>query len=137
MKSREIDKLRGKTGDIQLTLKMLEELKAKAKQTDAAITKAQRTTRKPRSSTGPTEQPNLPIVEQTFMLDEPDRMCPSCGGELRVMAGQFDESEMIDVIDVSYQLVKVKQQKYVCRAAAASKPRSDRRECDARRRPAR
>jgi transposase len=30
------------------------------------------------------------------------------------MKDQFEESEMIDVIEVSYQLVKVKQQKYVC-----------------------
>jgi transposase len=31
------------------------------------------------------------------------------------MKGQFDESEMIDVVEVRYELVKVKQQKYVCR----------------------
>ncbi len=31
------------------------------------------------------------------------------------MKGQYDESEMIDVVEVSYRLVKVKQQKYVCR----------------------
>ena len=31
------------------------------------------------------------------------------------MKGQFDESEMIDVVEVSYRVVKVKQQKYVCR----------------------
>jgi transposase len=34
------------------------------------------------------------------------------------MTGQFDESEMIDVVEVSYQLVKVKQQKYVCRCGS-------------------
>ena len=31
------------------------------------------------------------------------------------MAGQFEESEMIDVVEVTYRLVKVKQQKYACR----------------------
>jgi transposase len=31
------------------------------------------------------------------------------------MTGQFEESELIDVIEVRYELVKVKQQKYVCR----------------------
>jgi len=31
------------------------------------------------------------------------------------MKGQYDESEMIDVVEVRYELVKVKQQKYVCR----------------------
>ncbi len=115
-KSRELDKLRGSTGDIQLTLKMLEELKAKAKQTqDALAAVKKQTERKPRSTTGPTEQSKLPIIEQVFTLDEPDRTCPSCGGELREMAGQFETSEMIDVVEVSYRLVQVKQQKYVCR----------------------
>jgi hypothetical protein len=31
------------------------------------------------------------------------------------MRGQFDESEMIDVVEVEYRVVKVKQQKYGCR----------------------
>ncbi len=118
-KSREVDRLRGSKGDIQLTLKLLEELKAKAKQTQDAIAKVKKQTeRKPRSSSGPTEQPKLPIIERVFTLDDPDRMCPSCGGELREMTGQFEESQMIDVIEVSYQLVHVKQQKYVCRCGS-------------------
>lgn len=103
--------------DHQLTLKMIEELRAKAKETQQALAKADTANkeRKARSSTGPTEQPNLPIVEREFMLDAPDRQCTSCGGELRPMKDQFEESEMIDVIEVRYELVKVKQQKYVCR----------------------
>lgn len=114
---RELGRSRGSQGDFQLTMKMLEELKAKAKQTQDAIAKAGRKQpeRKPRASSGPTEQPKLPIVEQVFTLDDADRACPSCGGELRPMDGQFDESEMIDLVDVTYHVVKVKQQKYVCR----------------------
>lgn len=114
---RELGRARGKSGDFQLTLKMLEELKAKAKQTQDALTKAQteKPKPKPRTSTGPTEQPRLPIVEQVFTLDDPDRACPSCGGELGEMRDQFETSEMIDVVEVSYRLVQVKQQKYVCR----------------------
>lgn len=117
---RELGRTRSQSGSFQLTLKMLEELKAKARQTQDALTKAQskRPERKPRSASGPTEQPKLPIIEQVFTLDTPDRMCPSCGGELREMKDQFDESEMIDVVEVSYQLVKVKQQKYVCRCGS-------------------
>jgi len=34
------------------------------------------------------------------------------------MTGQFEESEMIDVVEVSYRVVKVKQQKYACRCGA-------------------
>jgi transposase len=71
--------------------------------------------RKPRSSTGPTPQPLLPVIEQVFTLDDADRACPSCGGKLTPMKDQFEESEMIDVIETSYHVVKVKQQKYVCR----------------------
>jgi hypothetical protein len=123
---REVSHLRGKpSGDIQLTLKMLEELKAKAKVTHEAIERAakksdksdktDKTDKKPRSSSGPTAQPDLPIVERTFTLDDPDRTCTSCGGDLHPMKDQFEESEMIDVIEVRYELVKVKPQKYVCR----------------------
>jgi transposase len=116
-KSHEVDQLRGKTGDVQLTLKMLAELQAKAKRAQEKIEKAaeQKSEKKARSSTGPTPQPELPLVEQVFTLDDADRACPSCGGELQPMKDQFEESEMIDVIEVRYQLVKVKQQKYVCR----------------------
>lgn len=120
---RQIDALKGTTSDPQLTLKMLEELQAKAKAAEAALAsaeandaaKGEKPERKPRSKSGPTEQTRLPVVEQTFVLDDADRACPSCGGGLAVMPGQFEESEMIDVIEVSYRVVKVKQQKYVCR----------------------
>jgi transposase len=45
-------------------------------------------------------------------------MCPSCGGQLEPMAGQFEESELVDFVEVSYRVVKVKQQKYVCRCGS-------------------
>lgn len=118
---RELGHSRGSPGDFQLTLKMLEELKAKAKRTQDAITKSDTRTkaeRKARSSSGPTEQPELPLVERIFTLDAPDQACLSCGGQLREMKGQFEESEMIDVVEVSYRLVQVKQQKYVCRCGS-------------------
>jgi hypothetical protein len=34
------------------------------------------------------------------------------------MAGQFETLEMIDAVEVSYRVVRVKQQKYVCRCGA-------------------
>lgn len=70
---------------------------------------------KPRERSGPTEQLALEHVEQIFELDDADKTCPSCGGELRPMAGQFETSEMIDVVEVRYHVVQVKQQKYVCK----------------------
>jgi transposase len=114
----ELAKYKGSKGDAQLTLKMLETLQAKAAAATEALARAeaaQPKERKPRSSTGPTEQPRLPIIEKEFELDDADRTCPSCGGGLAPMNGQFDESEMIDVVEVEYRLMKVKQQKYVCR----------------------
>jgi transposase len=36
-------------------------------------------------------------------------------GELHPMDGQLETSGMIDLVEVEYRLVKVKQQKYVCR----------------------
>ncbi len=122
--NRELAAYKGKKGDAQLTLKMLEELQAKAKAAAEALARAEAEPpeppkppkpRKPREVWGPTEQPRLPIIEQEFPLDDADRSCPSCGGGLAPMKGQFDESEMIDVVEVNYRVVKVKQQKYVCR----------------------
>jgi transposase len=97
---------------------MLATLQAKAKAAEEALARAeaaQPKERKPRASTGPTAQPRLPVIEREFVLDDADRTCPSCGGGLAPMKGQFDESEMIDVVEVEYRVVKVKQQKYVCR----------------------
>jgi len=109
-KSREIERLRGKPGDLQLTLKMLELLQAKARATADAVARAEAEQKKraeerdqkkrsQRTKTGPTPQPLLPVIERVFALDGPDRACPSCGGELRPMVGQFEESELVDVVD--------------------------------------
>src|SRR5689334_15339715 len=129
-KSREVERLRGKPGDLQLTLKMIEALQAKAKSAEEALQRAEaeqkkraaqrehRHTEPSRKRTGPTPQPMLPVVEREFTLDEADRACPSCGGALRPMTGQFEESELVDVIEARYELVKVKQQKYVCRCGS-------------------
>ena len=118
--NKELAAYKGTKPDSQLTLKMLETLQAKAKAAQEALTRAEKAqkdkpARAPRTSSGPTEQPRLPIIEREFLLDDADRTCPSCGGGLAAMKGQFDESEMIDVVEVEYRVVKVKQQKYVCR----------------------
>lgn len=64
---------------------------------------------------GPTVQPNLPVVEEVHVLDLPDRTCPKCGGDLREMAGQYEESDEIDVVERSFRITRHKRQKYVCR----------------------
>jgi len=69
---------------------------------------------KPRTGHGPKPQPSLPIDEVIYELDEPDRMCPKCGGELAPMAGQFEESEVVDVVSREFRIQREKRQKYVC-----------------------
>jgi transposase len=119
--SKEIERIKGTKGQLQQTIKLIEELQAKAKAADEAVANAeaekQRRTaaRKQRESSGPTEQPRLPRIDREFTLDDADRSCPSCGGGLSPMKDQFETSEMIDVVEVEYRLVQVKQQKYVCR----------------------
>jgi transposase len=117
----ELAKLKGGEEELQQTLALIEELSRQAQTaTDAASTDAaadddkKKKTKKPREQFGNTEQPDLPHVEQLFELDPADKTCPSCGGELRPMKGQFETSEMIDVVEVSYRVVKVQQQKYSC-----------------------
>ena len=54
----------------------------------------------------------LPIVEIVHELDEPDQICPSCGGDLKPMHGQFEEADEIDVVERSFRIVRHKRQKY-------------------------
>jgi transposase len=118
-KCEELEALKGNPEELQQTLALIETLTkqktAAAATSDAPTSGAERGPRKKREQFGPTEQPNLPHVEVVFELDTADRACPSCGGALHPMAGQFEESEMIDFVEISYRVVKVKQQKYVCR----------------------
>lgn len=69
----------------------------------------------PRKGHGPTAQPELPVVEAIFELDEADQTCPKCGAELTAMAGQFEESEVVDVVEREFRVVREKRQKYACR----------------------
>ena len=70
--------------------------------------------KEPKRGHGPTEQPELPIHETVYELDEADLACPKCGGELSAMKGQFEESEIVDVVERSFRIVREKRQKYVC-----------------------
>ncbi|MGH7327973.1 MAG: IS66 family transposase, partial [Polyangiaceae bacterium] len=114
--------LKGGESELQQTLSLIERLSqqaqslAKASDDERAATgRHEEAVRKERAHFGNTEQPALPVVEQVFELDEADKTCPSCGGELSPMKDQFETSEMIDVVEVSYRVVKVKQQKYACK----------------------
>ena len=122
-KCRELSALKGNEAELQQTLQLVQELATRAAaelpqvpaQDEAGAEPGGSTTRKPRTKFGSTAQPLLPVVPQVFELDEADRACPACGADLAPMEGQFESSEMVDVIDVSYRIVQVQRQKYVCR----------------------
>jgi transposase len=122
-KCSELEKLKGSKDELQQTLALIDTLTATTDKPPAAPSSPDGPAPAPRPPkppvrTGPTPQPRLPVVELHCTLDEADKACPSCGGGLRPMTGQFEESEMVDVVDVQYRVVKVKRQKYVCRCGS-------------------
>jgi transposase len=68
----------------------------------------------PRRGHGPREQVQLPLVEMFHDLDQPDQICPQCGGDLKEWEGQFEDSEEIDVVERSFRVVKHRRKKYRC-----------------------
>lgn len=88
------------------------------KRTDGQSNGAEDKEKKPQKGHGPTAQPNLLEVDVPHELDEADKVCPSCGGGLEEWAGQFEETEEVDVIERLFVLKKHKQKKYRCRCGA-------------------
>jgi transposase len=70
--------------------------------------------RAPRRGHGPTAQPQLPTIEKVHELDDADRACPQCGGALREMTGQTEDSEEITVLERQFVIVKHQRKKYRC-----------------------
>ncbi|MGH2907597.1 MAG: IS66 family transposase [Solirubrobacterales bacterium] len=119
-KCKELESLKGSKDELQRTLALIETLtnKKKALEKKAAGDKP---LAKPRATTGPTKQPGLKAVERLYKLEGAELVCDSCGGEMNALVDQFEESEMVDVVEVEYQLVQVKRQKYVCRCGGCVK----------------
>lgn len=63
---------------------------------------------------GPTQQPNIPVQNEFFDLDEPDCACPHCGGKLARWASADDEVEVLDSIQRQWVLRKCTLAKYRC-----------------------
>ncbi len=62
--------------------------------------------KKPQTGHGPREQPDLPVTEKLFGLDEADQTCPKCGKALCEFKGQFEESEEITVVERRFVLAR-------------------------------
>ena len=112
-----IDALSGADGELQRAIAFLERNgnDGAPSQDDAGRPRRKEDKpRKKRETFGATPQPQLPVYEEPFELDDADKICTQCGGELKPFEGQFDVTEMVDVIEVSYRLLRAKQQKYIC-----------------------
>lgn len=123
-KCAELQKLKGGEDELQLTLKLLEDAQKQVAQAEQLARprggRGERdTSSEPQRGHGPTEQLELEQVQLLCELDDADRACPQCGDQLQPLAGQFETSEMIDVVEVKYQLVQVERQKYVCKCGSA------------------
>ncbi len=132
-KCTELEALKGSKDELQQTLALIEKLtqqqRALATQHGPASRAAKPGGKRDASSkphdasgkTGPTPQPQLPTLEQRYELPETDRVCDSCGGTMHEMAGQYEESELIDVLEVEYHIKHIKRQKYACRCGGCIK----------------
>lgn len=122
----ELAKAQGKdaTKAIQLELQHIkEQLEARNKalfgpSSEKMNRKKEKKSKKPKTGHGPTPQPELPIVEVTHDLDEADKVCTECGGELGPFEGQDETSEEIAVIERKYVVRRHIQQKYRCTCGA-------------------
>jgi len=124
----QIASLQGEDGSPQMELELLREQLAamERKLYDASSEKRpteQDTAKdKPKGKQrghGPKSQPRLPIQEIQHVLAEEDRTCPVCGNRLEEMVGAYEESEEIDVVEVSYRLKRHKRRKYCCSCSEA------------------
>jgi transposase len=68
----------------------------------------------PQRGHGAKAQPQLPHVEMVHTLGEADRTCPACGGALREMMGQTEDSEEITVVERQFVVLQHRRQKYRC-----------------------
>ena len=126
-KCKALAKLTGNSAELQQTLALINTLTAKQREApqqpppspdDSSLVSPEPAPAPPPRSkpdrTGPTPQPSLPVVAKIFKLDDADQACTACGKALRPWTGQFEASEMIEVIEARYQVVEVKRQKYLC-----------------------
>lgn len=106
---------------IQREMEALKELLANRERTIFAETSEKRpgsesrsSERPPQRGHGPRVQPSLPILDIVHELDEPDQICPKCGGVLVEMTGQTEDSEEITVIERRFAILRHQRKKYRC-----------------------
>ena len=110
----ELARLRGVPNVEQLAFTVereLQQARTQIFQRDEVTTTAPR---RPQPGHGPREQPALPTVEIRHELAPDHRQCPACGGHVTEMAGQYESSERITTVKLTYQVEQHLRQKYRC-----------------------
>ena len=132
-KCRELETFKGSKDELQQTLALIGEL-VKQQQAlagkqneragaDGGESKDDKPGDRPpkKRGTAATPQPTLRRTPLLCELPASELVCDSCGGELHKMADQFEESEMIDVVEVEYHVKQVMRQKYSCKCGGCIK----------------
>lgn len=72
----------------------------------------------PQKGHGPSAQPQLEVISETFDVDEADQVCTSCGGALEEWEGAADEVEVVHSVERKWVLKKCTLKKYRCKCGA-------------------
>ncbi|MGA1354615.1 MAG: IS66 family transposase [Candidatus Limnocylindrus sp.] len=64
---------------------------------------------------GPTVQPKLDIEEKVYDVDEPDRVCDVCGGDMQEWVEAAEQSEVIHTVKRKWVIEKATRKKYRCK----------------------
>ena len=112
----ELARLRGVTDPSQLELALRQQLEAARAQVFAreARPPIAEASRAAHPGHGPRTQPTLPIVEVHHELAADQRACPACGGEVTAMTGQYETSERVTTVKLTYHVEHHLRQKYRC-----------------------
>ena len=125
-KCTELEALKGSKNELQQTLALIDQLtkqqqsllskhgsQAGADGKNEAKPEGDKRPKRP-TARDPKPRPAPPSFDFPCTLPVEEQICDLCGGDLHAMAGQFEESEMVDVVDVSYHVKQVRRQKYAC-----------------------
>ena len=113
--SAELARLRGVTDPEQLELVLRQQLEQARPQVFAReAPPAVEPPRPVRPGHGPRTQPALPSLEIRHELAADQRACPACGGEVTAMTGQYETSERVSTVKLTYHVEYHLRQKYRC-----------------------
>ena len=69
----------------------------------------------PQKGHGPTPQPGLETIDETFDVDAADKFCTACGLPLEEWEGKEDEFEVVESVQRKWIIKKCRLKKYRCK----------------------